>query len=129
MIDKIYIESAKSIHSEFVKLQEKLNSYSLEYEKLSKYFEKTSKEIEEYTKKELPKIKEKADIENVAQNLFKRMDEISDEEKKLVRLVTPITDRIEKLKQEELILFEALKNKYPHLSIEIIKDEIQKNLK
>ena len=128
MIDKIYIESARSIIAEGKKLNEKFNEHSDDYKRLSDKFKKTSEDIEKFCKNELHKIKNKNDAETMLSGLFKILEETSTEEKKIQRLITPLIEKIEKLKQEEKIVFDALKDKYTTMSIDDIVKEIHNNL-
>lgn len=128
MIAKIYIESAKNIRSEFLKLSKKLDSYQKESAELVIYLENISKELEEYSKNEVSKIKDKTDISTVGDHIIKKITEIEAEEQKLLRLVKPINEKIDKLKIEETILFKQLLEKYPSMTEKEIIQEIHSYL-
>ena len=128
MIAKIYIESAKNIRSEFLKLSKKLDSYQKESAELVIYLENISKELEEYSKNEVSKIKDKTDISTVGDHIIKKKTEIEAEEQKLLRLVKPINEKIDKLKIEETILFKQLLEKYPSMTEKEIIQEIHSYL-
>ena len=128
MINKIYIESAKNIRYEFLNLSKKLDTYQKELTNLFSYLEGVSVELQEISKNEVSKIRSKADATNVTDHIIKKMNEIEAEEKKLIRLITPINDRIDKLRDEEKYLYNQIKEKYPLMTEDEIKKEIQSHL-
>ena len=128
MINKIYIESAKNIRSEFLNLSKTLDSYNNELVNLLDYLKNISVELEDISKLEVSKIRTKSDASNVTDRIVKKMNEIEVEEKKLIRLITPINDKIERLRTEEILLFTQIKEKYPKLTDSEIKKEVQSYL-
>ena len=128
MINKIYIESAKNIRYEFLNLSKKLDTYQKELTNLFSYLEGVSVELQEISKNEVSKIRSKADATNVTDHIIKKMNEIEAEEQKLIRLITPINDRIDKLRDEEKYLYNQIKEKYPLMTEDEIKKEIQSHL-
>ena len=128
MIDKQYIESAKSIRAEFLSLSKKLDSYHKELGSLSKFLENVSEELEQLKNLEVSKIKTSSDAMVVGDKIMKKMQEIEVEEQKLIKLVKPINDRIDKLREEENILYKKIKEKYPNLSDDEIKKDIAQHL-
>ena len=125
MIDKQYIESAKNIRSEFISLNRKLDIYKKDLEKLSEYLQTTITDLNNMTNK---KIESKQELQTIAENLIKKIEEIELEEKKMTNLVKPINERIDKLKEEETILYNALKTKYPNLSDDEMRKEIHSRI-
>jgi siroheme synthase len=128
MIAEIYIESAKNIRNEFLRLSKKLDSYQKESAELVIYLEDVSKELLEYSEKNVSKIKSKADIATVGEHIIKKINEIEAREQTLLSLVKPINDKIDKLRKEETILFDQVKEKYPKLSEQQIIEEIHSHL-
>ena len=128
MINKIYIESAKNIRYEFLNLSKKLDTYQDELTKLFTYLENVSLELQEISKNEVSKIRSKADASVVTDHIIKKMNEIETEEQKLIRLITPINDRIDKLRDEEKYLFTQIKEKYTSMTEDEIRKEIQSHL-
>ena len=125
MIDKQYIESAKNIRSEFVSLNKKLDIYKKDLENLSEYLQTTIADLNNMTNK---KVESKQELQTIAENLIKKIEEIELEEKKMTNLVKPINERIDKLKEEETILYNALKTKYPNLSDDEMRKEIHSRI-
>lgn len=128
MIDKIYIESAKNIRYEFVNLSKKLDSHQKELVRLFSYLENISVELQEMSKTEISKIRTKEDASSFTDLIVKKMNEVEEEEQKLIRLITPINDRIDKLRDEEKYLYNQIKEKYPLMSETDIKKEVQSHL-
>jgi len=128
MINKIYIESAINIRYEFLNLSKKLDTYQKELTNLFSYLEGVSLELQEMSKNEVSKIRSKADATTVTDHIIKKMNEIEAEEQKLIRLITPINDRIDKLRDEEKYLFKQIVEKYPLMTEDEIKKEIQSHL-
>ena len=128
MIAEIYIESAKNIRNEFLRLTKKLNTYDKKAAELIIYLETKSQELKDYSDNNVSKIKDKSDIAKVGEDIIKKISEIEDEEQKLIRLIKPINDRIDRLKKDEEILFNQLKEKYPNLSLQEIIQEIHSHL-
>ena len=128
MIAEIYIESAKNIRNEFLRLTKKLNTYDKKAAELIIYLETKSQELKDYSDNNVSKIKDKSDIAKVGEDIIKKISEIEDEEQKLIRLIKPINDRMDRLKKDEEILFNQLKEKYPNLSLQEIIQEIHSHL-
>jgi chromosome segregation ATPase len=125
MIDKQFIESARNIRYEFLSLNKKLEVYKIDLENLSKYLQNTVKELESLTS---IKITSKSDLTEMSQKLIKKLEEIDLEEKKISNLVKPINDKIDRLREEENILYKALKEKYPSKTDDQLKTELHSQL-
>lgn len=127
-INPIYIESAKNIRNEFLNLSKKLDTYQKELTDLVTYLTDVSVELQGISENEVSKIRSKADASIVTDHIIKKMNEIEAEEQKLIRLISPINDRIDKLRNEEKYLFDQIKEKYPLMNENEIRKEIQCNL-
>lgn len=128
MIDKIYIESAKSIRSEFLKLSQKLDNYQNDLSKYVSYLETASKDLENIKTNDIKTIREASDLETISEKITKKLNEIETEEQKIIHLIKPINDRIEKLREEENYLYNQIKEKYTNLTDEQIIKEIHSYL-
>lgn len=124
MIDNFYIESAKSIRKEYLEQLNALVSYQPELKKVADMFLIASKELEDYNKNIM---KEKS-VEIVKNYIVEKLDKLQAESNKLTQKVEPINDRIEKLKVDEVNLYNSIRNKYTNMTEKEIRDEIQKNL-
>jgi chromosome segregation ATPase len=128
MIAKIYIEGAKNIRNEFLRLSKELDSYNNKAAELVIYLENKAQELKDYSNNTVSKIKDKSDITKVGEDIIKKLSEVQDEEQKLVRLVKPINDEIDKLRVDEENLFKQIKDKYPNMTEQEIVKEIHSHL-
>jgi chromosome segregation ATPase len=128
MIDKIYIESAKNIRKEFLSLSEKLDNYQSDLNKYVSYLETASVDLESIKNNDVKKMREASDLKDITEKITKKLNEIETEEQKIIHLIRPINDRIEKLREEENYLYGQIKEKYPKLSDEEIIKEIHSYL-
>ena len=125
MIDKQYVESARNIKTEFLSLSKKLDNYKGDLEKLSNFLQDTVKELQNITEK---KVTSKDDLTDMANKLVKKLQDVELEEIKITNLVKPINDRIEKLREEENILYKSLKVKYPNMTDDDMKRELNSRI-
>ena len=125
MIDKQYVESARNIKNEFLSLSKKLDNYKGDLEKLSNFLQDTVKELQNITEK---KVTSKDDLTDMANKLVKKLQDVELEEIKITNLVKPINDRIEKLREEENILYKSLKVKYPNMTDDDMKRELNSRI-
>jgi chromosome segregation ATPase len=128
MIDKIYIESAKNIRKEFLNLSEKLDKYQNGLKKYVSYLETASSDLEAIKNNDVKKMKEASELKDISEKITKKLTEIETEEQKIIHLIKPINDRIEKLREEENYLYTQIKEKYPKLTDEEIIKEIHSYL-
>jgi hypothetical protein len=77
---------------------------------------------------ELKKKPTKEDLEIVTKQIIDEITSIENEEQKILRKVESINGEIGKLQKEEEILYQTIKKRYPKLSDQEIKEEIQSNL-
>ena len=125
MIDKNFINNAIIIRNEFISLIKSLEKYETEAKNLSMFYNKIANEMSAY-KESLDQIN---DVQKIQKYLLGKMNELEVESQKLSSKITPINDRIEKLRKEEEILYNKIKEKYPKLSDDEIKKELSKHIK
>ena len=125
MIDSFYIESAKRIRTEYLSLNRSLEKYQTDLREISELLIKTAHELDEYNKKDLRK---ETSFESIKNYIFGKLDHLDAESNKLAKKINPINDAIEKLKQDELNLYQVLRTKYSNLTDDQIRQEIQKHL-
>lgn len=125
MIDTFYIESAKSIRAKFLSLNRELQNYESELRRISQLMLDTAKELEIYRDGDINK---ETNVVAIKDYIVSKLDHLDNESNKLAKKINPINENIEKLKQDELNLYRALKSKYSELSDQQIRDEIQKHL-
>lgn len=125
MIDSFYIESAKSIRAEYLKLNQELNKYEGELKQIAQLMLDTAKDLEVYRDGDMNKQK---DVESVKNYIFSKLDYLEAESNKLAKKIEPVNEGIERLKKDEVNLYQTLRTKYPNLSDQDIRQEIQKHL-
>lgn len=125
MIDSFYIESARSIRSEYLKLNQELHKYENELKQIAQLMLDTAKDLEVYRDGDMNKQK---DVESVKNYIFSKLDYLESESNKLAKKIEPVNEGIERLKKDELNLYQTLRTKYPNLSDNDIRQEIQKHL-
>lgn len=124
MIDKHFIESAIEIRKEWVKLIRSLEGYQSQVEKAQRAISEKKQEVEEFGKKDL-KIKDP----QVREFIEKVFNEVEYQANIIDSKIKPLNEDIEKLKQEELRLYQHIKRSYPKISDEDIKLQIWEHIK
>lgn len=124
MIDKHFIESAVEIRKEWVRLIRSLDGYQSQVEKAQRAISEKKQEVEEFAKKDL-KIKDP----QVREFIEKVFNEVEYQANIIDSKIKPLNEDIEKLKQEELRLYQHIKRSYPKISDEDIKLQIWEHIK
>lgn len=125
MIATFYIESAKTIRSQFLTLSQQLEKHQGELKQISKLLLDTAKELEDYNNNGIYK---ETSMESIKTYIVTKLDKLDSESNKLAKKINPINEAIEKLKQDEIQLYQAIKDKYPGLTDLQIQQEIKKHL-
>ncbi len=128
MIDKQLIESAKLIRSDYLSLTSNLDKYQVEVGNLGKFLLNKVEELKKYNDEVIKKIKNKDDIAKVTSHILLEIQEIEVEEKRIAVKVESINTKLEKLKKDEMSLYQTIKDRYPNLSDDQIVKEIQSHL-
>lgn len=125
MISEFYIESAKNIRNQFLNLTSQLEKHQDELRQISKLLLDTAKELEDYNNKGIYK---ETSMDSIKSYIVSKLDKLDIESNKLAKKINPINDAIERLKQDEIQLYQAIKSKYPNLTDIQIQEEIRKHL-
>lgn len=128
MIDKQLIESAKFIRKDYLSLSNDLNKYHDDVKSLGNFLLKKVEELSKYNDDVVKKMKNQDDISKVTSFILKEIEGIEDEEKKLVKKVESVNADLEKLRKDEIMLYNTIKERYPNLSDDDIKKEIHSHL-
>ena len=129
MIERNLLESAKYIRNEFESLLGRFNQYEKQAKDLKEFFDRKCIELSEINKSKLNRVKTKGDIEIATQEIFAIINEIEQESEKIARSLESTNTKLESIKKEESILYEKIKEKYPELSDERIRDQVWEFLK
>lgn len=125
MIDKSYIESAKTIRKEFLELDSSLSDYKMYVKDLTDSFMRIAGELQQWKDNQLMK---ESSVQSAGEFMLKKLDEIEQETEKLNKKIEPINSKMEKLREEENKLYRKIKERYPTLSDEQIVRQIQENI-
>lgn len=118
VIDEIYLKQAFEIRKDFENIILLTNTKQKEISKLKESIHKLKTELIENKKA----IKE-GEIQ-VMDNIYKILDSLDFETKKLSKIINPIEEKQKELKKSEDVLYSSLKEKYPHYSDEDLKNRI-----
>jgi chromosome segregation ATPase len=130
MVDEKYIKTAITIRRTYLKLINNLDLYKKRAEEVSKKLEETVTKLDniqsDIDKKKNEKIK--VNEQDIIAKLFKILDEIETEGKKLEEYINPINIEIEKLAKEEQELFRQIVEHHPNLTEDQIVNSVRDRL-
>jgi chromosome segregation ATPase len=112
----------------FLKLTKQLDSYRDEVKILINFLQEKMTFFEKYKDDKVKTIKDKTDIAEVTKEITSKIEEIEVEELKIQKKIQSINEELEKLRQDEEILYKTIKERYPDLSDDQIVKEIHSNL-
>jgi predicted nucleic acid-binding Zn-ribbon protein len=130
-IDENYLLKAINIRRTYLKLMNNMDLYGSKAKSISDKLTNTLKEIDNF-KDELKKDKQSDKINysstDIFNNLLKIIDDVSEEGKRLEKLIEPINIEIEKLAKEEMELYKQIVDNNPDLTSDEIVDIVQNRL-
>jgi chromosome segregation ATPase len=127
MIQEIFLKRAANIRKEYLRITRDINSYEKNVRDLLGALEQKSTDLES--------LKNKLDSnrinspEEAKMELLNIIMEVEDETNKNEKYIDNLNKNIEKLKEDELLLFRDIKQRYPEMSDPDIKNEIQSYIK
>ena len=124
MIEDALIESARLIKLEFNNLNDVLSGYEEEVRKVANLFIKISEDLKDITKE----ISKSDTIGDIKKRVMSKMNELEIESEGISSKISNISNKLEKLKKEENDLYVVIKKRYPSMSDDDIKKEIQKRI-
>ena len=131
MIDESYLDAAVRIRRTFMNLSIELTEYENYAKSIEKVIERALGDLEDINNS----ISNDKKLKNVSQEemLKKVLDilaKLEDDSNSLESKVNPINDKIEKLRKEEIQLYDVIKFKYPNIKdselIEIVNKKLKK---
>lgn len=132
MIDEKYYQAAINIRKTYIKLTTNIESYRNIAESTLKKLQRSIVDVENLQKemKEIRKSKYEIDSkENTINKVLSIISEIELEGKRLEGFVDPINKQIEKLAEEEQILYKKICESHPNLSEDQIVSAVRERLK
>jgi len=123
MIDQALIDSARMIKNEFESLNSILEMYETDVMKMANNFFKVSEDL-----KNIESTIKDDSIDSIKKKVLDMLTSLEDESSIIGDKVDEINIKLEKLKKEEITLYNVIKRRYPTLSDEEIKIDIQKRI-
>ena len=124
MIHERYINEANRIRSKFFENLERINMYENEITDLKSKILKEVEKCDEYIKSN-----KKVNVEQVKVALNENLNEIDLKINKILKIIQPHFDEMDKLKKDSKELFISIKDKYPHMTEEEIQKEVIYSIK
>jgi chromosome segregation ATPase len=124
MINEIYLKRALEIRKEYLRLLNDIESYENVARDLIKSISDRKSELEDL----LQKINENrvSNPDEATQKLSSIIMMVEDDMNRVDKSINQINSKMDKLKDEEVILYNEIKNTYIELSDESIIDQIKK---
>lgn len=126
MIDKKFIDSAVQIRKKYLKLRGGLDSYELQLKNLVAGFQDLVGQLSKIQEDiDTKKVTEAEDARN---KILKVVADYKDKMDKINGKIQSIDSDVQKLKKEELELYNQIKRKHPSLNDPEIVEEISKSI-
>jgi len=127
MIQELYLIRALNIRKKFFKITNKVYDFEKMVKDLSKMIDETQSKLDDT----LIQIDEKKidTVESAKENFLKILIDLETEASGSEKYMKKIDEEVEKLRKEEIELYEELKQNYPNLTDQDIKKEVQNYLK
>lgn len=117
-IDEIYLRRAFDIRVKFENIHLLISNKEKDISNLKKNIESLKGEL----------IKAQKDIKQgdktVLENVYRILDDLEFESQKLAKVIGPVEEKMEELRRDEVVLHQTLKEKYPHVTDDELKNVI-----
>jgi len=128
MIDIQLLESAKAIRKKFKDISAEIIENENELRKIADFLQLKMKELKRIQDIELIKTPTKEEAQRLTQIVLTELEDIELGERRLTKKFEKVNEQLEELKEEEEILYKAIKARYPTLSIREIRHQIENYL-
>lgn len=127
MIQEFLLKKALNIRKEYIRITNDISVYENMVSGILKSLSKNSEELEDLK----TKIDEKkvTDVEFAKNEMLKIILDLEQESNRTGEHINNLNKKIENLKKQELDLYREIKEKYPEMSDERIKQEVQNYIK
>jgi chromosome segregation ATPase len=129
MIDNQLLQSAREIRKKYLSIMGDLGDYEKEIKKLSNFLLEKADVFKKMNDKDLNQKGDKDQLLVITQKIVNEIQEIENEEEKISKRIESLNEGLVKLQQEEEILYQSIKTRYPNLSDEKIKSEVSNAIK
>lgn len=127
MIQSLYLKRAASIRKEYLSIIRDIESYEKIAKELSDSISQRTKELESLLENLNGNRVSNAD--SAKQELHNIMIQTEDDMNKVDKSIDTLSLKIERLKNDEMVLYREIKQSYFNLTDDEIKSEIQEHLK
>jgi hypothetical protein len=128
MIDERYIESARQIRNQYLKVSDDLNSQRGKLQSLANYLIEQGNELKNFKTTNKDIVKSKESLIEASNKLFSKIAEIEEKEKSMSKEIKELEKKMGDLKLEEFNLLKKIQEKYPNLSNQEIRNEVHSRL-
>jgi chromosome segregation ATPase len=129
MIDRQLLQSAREIRKKYLSIMGDLSDYEKEIKKLSNFLLEKAEVFKNMNEKDLNQKGSKDQLLVITQKIVNEIQEIENEEEKISKRIESLNEGLVKLQQEEEVLYQTIKKRYPNLSDEKIKSEVSDTIK
>ena len=129
MIDRQLLQSAREIRKKYLSIMGDLSDYEKEIKKLSNFLLEKAEVFKNMNEKDLNQKGSKDQLLVITQKIVNEIQEIEKEEEKISKRIELLNEGLLKLQQEEEVLYQTIKKRYPSLSDEKIKSEVSDIIK
>jgi hypothetical protein len=120
MINEIFLKSASNIRREYLKLTSDLSKYREDIKNVESNLNELTSELQKidnnYTEEKIKK-------------MISYFDVLESESDKILKIVEPLNSKLEKLSNDEYVLYQNICSKYPELTEEDIVAQVTERLK
>jgi hypothetical protein len=107
---------------------ESIVEYEKDLKKLLDFLQIKIKNLEKIKKTDSSKIKDQHQFDALLKDVISELDSIETEEKKLTSKIEKMNESLVKIRKDEETLYLVIKERYPNLSDDEIKNEIHRHL-
>jgi chromosome segregation ATPase len=129
MIDRQLLQSAREIRKKYLSIMGDLSDYEKEIKKLSNFLLEKAEVFKNMNEKDLNQKGSKDQLLVITQKIVNEIQEIEKEEEKISKRIESLNEGLVKLQEEEEVLYQTIKQRYPNLSDEKIKSEVSNAIK
>jgi chromosome segregation ATPase len=129
MIDRQLLQSAREIRKKYLSIMGDLSDYEKEIKKLSNFLLEKAEVFKNMNEKDLNQKGSKDQLLVITQKIVNEIQEIEKEEEKISKRIESLNEGLVKLQEEEEVLYQTIKQRYPNLSDEKIKSEVSNEIK
>jgi len=127
MINDLFLKKALNISKEYLMITNDINMYEKMVSEILNSLDSNSKELEDL--KEKINSNKITDIEFAKSEMLNIIINLEDDTNKTGKHINILNERIEKLRKDEVDLYREIREKYPEMFDDDIKEEIQSYIK